>query len=554
MISGLFAGCVGKQEGDGSQVDKKDTEKVSETDTTEVSAERELVNNVYTTGLPIVKDPVTVRIAIVRQPGDQSSSTAVKPFAVKSEKDTNIKFDWIDLATDVNTQISVMLAGGDMPDAFIGGINQNLITLNYELFTELEELLPKYGPNTIKFYEENDIPWKELLTFPNGHIYSLMGGFYTNYQNLVAGGIGYINEVWIKNAELEHPKTTDELYNVLKAFKEKDVDLDGDPNNEIPFEFCEKDWAGHIRTLQSSWGITGNFNIDNGKIVPTMNTQAYRDYLEYCHKLYKEGLINQEGFSQTSDQFIANIKAMKAGLFFAWASQTYLELELAAQYAPLGVIKAPGYEDKFLYPLGSRMTANLTAFVISASSKYKEVLLRWWDYLQGSEELRMLTARGIEGYIWEYGEDGKTYLANPTPEEKTRLIKEAGLAPEYNNTMTNASFYIDNFHPLIINNLSYHPPKEGEYPSQGYARQCAIDLLVDYLPKEEMPKTPVPADKLEEYNFKCQGLEDYINSFRAKSIMEGVTDESWNEYLKNLKEYNYDFYIEFNQKRFDGSF
>jgi hypothetical protein len=36
--------------------------------------------------------------------------------------------------------------------------------------------------------------------------------------------------------------------------------------------------------------------------------------------------------------------------------------------------------------------------------------------------------------------------------------------------------------------------------------------------------------------------------------MKGVTDESWNEYLNKLKEYNYDFHIEFYQNKFDNTF
>ena len=120
--------------------------------------------------------------------------------------------------------------------------------------------------------------------------------------------------------------------------------------------------------------------------------------------------------------------------------------------------------------------------------------------------------------------------------------------------MTNASFYLDNFNPLIMENLSYYPPKEGEFASQGYARQGAIDILSDYVAKEEMPKTIVPPDKLEEFNFTCEGLEDYINSFMSKSIMEGVTDQSWEEYVNQLEQYNYDYYIDFYQKKFDGKF
>ena len=39
-----------------------------------------------------------------------------------------------------------------------------------------------------------------------------------------------------------------------------------------------------------------------------------------------------------------------------------------------------------------------------------------------------------------------------------------------------------------------------------------------------------------------------INAFTAESIINGVTDESWNGFLSELDNYNYDFYIEWHNK------
>ena len=45
------------------------------------------------------------------------------------------------------------------------------------------------------------------------------------------------------------------------------------------------------------------------------------------------------------------------------------------------------------------------------------------------------------------------------------------------------------------------------------------------------------------------GLNNIINGFFAESVMNGVTDESWNAYLNDLETYGYDYYIDFNNKR-----
>ena len=50
----------------------------------------------------------------------------------------------------------------------------------------------------------------------------------------------------------------------------------------------------------------------------------------------------------------------------------------------------------------------------------------------------------------------------------------------------------------------------------------------------------------------CDGLNNVINSFVAESILNGVTDESWNNYLAQLQAYNYEYYIEFYNQLLHG--
>ena len=64
----------------------------------------------------------------------------------------------------------------------------------------------------------------------------------------------------------------------------------------------------------------------------------------------------------------------------------------------------------------------------------------------------------------------------------------------------------------------------------------------------------VPAEAQEEFDFMCDGLSTVINAFVSESILHGVTDESWNAYLKQLEQYNYDYYIEFFNNKLHNSF
>ncbi len=549
----VLGGCGGDSSSSSSSSGASSNSDISTTGT----GDQEIVNGTYVTGLPIAAEPITLKVAVVRMSGDQSSSTAVKPYAKRSVEDTGLNFEWIDLATDIETQISVMLASGDdMPDVFLGGISDDILAQNTELFAELQDLIPVYAPNIKSYYDENGIDWG-LITNSEGKIYQLLSCMYYSEQSLT-NNLPCINQTWLENVGMEKPTTTDELYEVLKAFKEQDANGDGDPNNEIPLDFSQADWSAGIGLWGVSWGVSGTdgetfYLIKDGKVTGTANTDAYRAYLEYFHKLYSEGLINPEGFSQTAEQFNASIKAMNSGAYFKWSPQTQLGASAeAAQYIFLGKVTAPGYENEYAFP-GNYEIAAGKGFTLSASCEHKEAALRWWDYLSSTDELRWLTNRGVEGLTIEHDPDGTVYLANPTDEEKQAILDANGLAEDFDISMTNASFYLDNYGPLILNNISYRAPAEGEYMSQGYWRQLAIREIQPEL-TQGMPGNVVPSSLTEEFTFTCEGLEDYIKSFRADAIINGVTDDSWNTYLNELDSYNYDFYLEYYQKKLDGNF
>ena len=57
----------------------------------------------------------------------------------------------------------------------------------------------------------------------------------------------FINKKWLENVNMEVPTTTEELYQLLKAFKEQDANGNGDPNDEIPL--CSQDWTSIQESL-----------------------------------------------------------------------------------------------------------------------------------------------------------------------------------------------------------------------------------------------------------------------------------------------------------------
>ena len=67
------------------------------------------------------------------------------------------------------------------------------------------------------------------------------------------------------------------------------------------------------------------------------------------------------------------------------------------------------------------------------------------------------------------------------------------------------------------------------------------------------PSVLIPAEISEELTFMTDGLSDFINGFCAESILNGVTDESWEAYLTGLEAHNYGYLIDYYDKLVQGT-
>lgn len=514
-------------------------------------SDAEVVNGTYKTGTLIAAEPITLRVAVVRNAADQSPSYNSKPFVKRSVEETGLNFEFIEMVTDVEAQLAVMLASGeDMPDIFLCDLG-DLYTKNVDLFADLSGMLDEWAPNVKAYYDQIGADWG-FITEEDGSIHRLLTGMYSNPGN-IPGNMMWIDTGWLANVGMEMPTTTDELYEVLKAFKEQDADGDGDPNNEIPLDFA----AGTLTKWAVSWGAAGTddnvyYVVKDGKVEPTANTEGYRAFLEFFHKLYAEGLLNPEGFTQTPDQRNANLKSQKVGCWVDWSPQMQRGMSAESdRCSALPVITAEGFD--YLYPANNSIACGFN-FAIAANSKHKEAALRWWDYLSSTDELRWLTARGPEGLCWRFGEDGVTrYVYSPSPEEAQAIMDANGM-DGFDPSMPGAAYYMDSHFPVIEKNTSYAPPAEGENMSQGYMRFLGQQAIGEENFSQPMSNVVIPSDVNEELTFATEGMSDFIDAFRADAIINGVTDESWNAYVEELASYNYDYYLEVYQMKLDNNF
>ena len=493
---------------------------------------------------------VKLRIAIGKHSADVSDNndfTKYKPMLQKAADELGYDIEWMPVLEGgaEADRMSTMLAG-DLPDVFWGLLSENQIIDNSGLFVTLEDKLEEFAPNVYALYEEGVDGWRDFLTYPDGHIYGMMGNTLVSPNNAVQGTM-WINQKWLDQLELEIPTTMAELEEVLSAFRDNDCDGDGDTSNEIPLDWCQKHYAAKYNELAQCFGFPlngGFYDIVDGQIVSIVDTEEYRGFLEEYHRLAAAGLVNVEGATQTEEQYNSNLSSGKVGVFWGWAPYTYMsEEEMKEQYVPLPPISADGTTFRVHPNLNN---ANRNCYVITTACQNVEAAMKLWDYLSVDETTSFSTAFGEEGLIWEFV-DGVPTNRTYTEEEAT----EMGYGEIASNAGTStfaATVGLPNCGPLMLT------ARENPSGTNGGIRWEAVKDYVQYYMDETMPKSIIPAEANEEFSFATDGLADYINTFACESILNGVTDEGWNSYISGLAQHGYEFYLEFQQKHLDNNF
>lgn len=212
-----------------------------------------------TTSLAVAEDNVELSIVVCRRDTDITESFDEKYWAQKTQEDLGIKLNFVEITeNDKATEIATILAGSTLPDIFFVGnsMNDTLVLANAGLWRPItEEEIRTYIPNAAAVYDQYMGDWQAYLTYPDGNMYALPSGLRSSYMHTTDVGIMYINQTWLDNLNLETPQTAEELLDVLRAFRDQDADGDGDPSNEIPFDFCENFFASQIEYLAWMWGL-----------------------------------------------------------------------------------------------------------------------------------------------------------------------------------------------------------------------------------------------------------------------------------------------------------
>jgi putative aldouronate transport system substrate-binding protein len=489
-------------------------------------------------GLPVVKDKITLKALVAKYPITPDWNG--HPATTELEKRTNIHVDW-ECVPDSGfaEKRNLLFATNELPDFIMrAGISADLES-KYSTAKQLVALdtVFDYAPNYSALMKNSKSLLKNIQS-PDGHVYSMpmlfpiLGGLVQKY---------WINTVWLKNLGLSMPTTVDELYQVLKKFVANDANGNG-KKDELGFCGPYKSPSTLFMYFLGSWGfgknagiIDGNLDVDdNGKIRLIMTDPQFKDMLAYFQKLWAEGLMDKDCFSQEMTQVTAKSEANQIG-FCAYGNNTQFLGKTLANYDQPPVLKGP---------LGQEIWVNTSTYVyatgtavICSNTKYKEATMRYIDYLY-SEDGTKLVRLGIEGQSYKKNPDGTYSLLDNIKKDPTGLTQDQALGKW--------ALYMGGGMPQ--NAVDAIDQSAAQLPEIKKATDTVKPKLI---PLDNIPRLHFTAAEGTKLSSSANDIKTYINQ-NVVAFITGQRDLStWDSYVADIQKMSIKDYMDVYQAAYD---
>lgn len=245
----------------------------------------------------------TLKILMVYEPFDPNKDPAVD--LIQKLTGYNTVYDTLP-ATNPDAKLMMEISGGESYDIMRVTPTQFSQLLGQNALMDLSGMIKNYGGNITK--SVTPLGWTSVTKGGKKYGIPIEDGSATakNPQGAVGNGI-FIRTDLLKKLNLKEPRTIDELYKVMVAFKKAGY---------IPFTT----FNAVVNCIASGFGLTGNdFVISNGKITSKLDSPAFKDYITFMNKCYSEGLIDTDfpiNKAQNVQEKFANGKAAMMDLNF----------------------------------------------------------------------------------------------------------------------------------------------------------------------------------------------------------------------------------------------
>lgn len=462
------------------------------------------------------------------------------------EEKTNVTFDLTSVArTDYNEKVTATVNSGRAPYIIPKVYDSKAYEDSGQVvaISDWVQYMPNYMKQVEEWGMEEDL--KQIYA-ADGKYYRLPGMWES-----VAGGYSLIIRKDVFEAagvdlSKEATWTWEDFYNALKKVQEY-TGKDNIWSDQFQFG-CTMNLAATVygvtagnSTDGGDWGLKDGtkFDFDKNEFYFADTTQDYKDFLTYFHKLYEEGILDPETFTQDSTQAQAK--------FFRGDSYV-----LASNYQILSDIQSQNkmqVEDAELYfmttPSGPKGNLKLSSAagrlengIMISKNALDELgekdfikMLRFIDWLWYSDEGHELCQWGVEGETYTKDAEGTITLNSD--------IYYNGFnpgAPKQLNVDYGFGGGVFAYGGNVQIQLSKFTEGEKEWNERINANKENVQLmppvLADEMQKEELNLIKVP-------------LMDYVNTAALEFITgKRDLDKDWDTYVKECEDKGSTKYVE----------
>lgn len=542
---------------------------ISETKTSNSNDANNNQGSSSTTGLsdPNVAEPGT--IPVLKQPIDLVVGISESPNVLDYED--NYMTKWIEERTNVNIIFYKYPNKGDearqlielavnsnskLPDVILGILNETARN-NYGaagILVELTEYYKKQGKFFYDACKEAGLDPEELFRYvkaPDGGIYGMVE-WATSLPNQFSVR-AWVNVDFLKALGMEAPDTTEKLYQFLKAVKEKDVNGNGDPNDEIGILGSTNGWNGNpLIWLLNSFIYMDNtdnfFIVKDGVLDVAYDKDEFREGLKFARKLANEGLLSINSFTQDYNQFLATVNADDPLVAIAVCGGTGgFDRERIFSYDAMPVVEGPnGVKNATWTP----PKANTVAY-ITKDCKSPEAAFAFLSIGYSDPEYSIIKRYGEKMVDWV-----------PANKDDKGLYEALGYPPVLkviNNVwgVPQKSHWEGSYLPHIERyNIEAGLVVDADDPVNASAvrNARAVANQINYKPEEVVVKIIYKPEEVEKTAELRTAIRNYVKESMVQFTVGNLdpnNDKDWEAYLNELERLNYKMVLEIDRQAYN---
>ena len=499
----------------------------------------------------------TTLTGTISYPANTESDPNKRTIFERLQKKTNVEINWTAIQADQwSDKISLEMANTkDMTDfIFTAGFSDNDL-LKYAkqgVIIPLEEYIDAYMPNLKKVFDTYP-EYRTMCTDTEGHIWALpwieqLGSGKEAIQTV--GDMSFINKKWLDFLGLEVPTTTDEFEQVLIAFRDhapelqQEFNIDGDI---IPMSCIVNDGDQDPGILINGFG-EGYGDADRGRHIGVTNDKevicsatqdGYKEGITWLHKLYEEGLIDTESFTQEWSTYVAKGKSGRYGVCFSWDVANIDNLE---DWVPLPALTA---DTRNITPQNGSFTSGFDRgrCVVTAVAQNPALVCAWLDQMYDPFQ-------SPQNNWGTYGEDDDFDIFElSTNADGGEMLKHAPLGDASPVEVREAEAVggplaiLDDYYGVYVT-----CPDDAQYRLDWIKEYYTPDMNSNYV----YPNVFMSQDDTKKISDLQTDIEKLINANKSDWIMNGFTDADWDQYISELEAYGLDEYLELFQKYLDA--